>query len=192
MSMPEPAAYTNRTEAVGLFHSAKEMECAIDELLGNGFARMDLNVMATEAAIEKKLGHAYRSVREIEDNPDIPTTAFVSTESRGDLEGAVIGSLIYIPATIGTLAVVASGGTLAAALTAMLIAAGTGGVFGSVLAHLIGKRHADVINDHLQHGGLLLWVRTRDSAHEERAVSIMKTHGAEDVHLHTLPALTNW
>jgi hypothetical protein len=185
------AAYKNLTEAVGLFHSAREMQDAIDDLTIEGFAPMDLNIMATEEAIEEKLGHAYRSARELEDSPNIPTTAFVSTESRGDLEGAVIGSLIYIPATVGALAVVASGGTLAAAIAAVLLGGGLGGALGAVLAKLIGRRHAEQIDKHLRHGGLLLWVRTRDSDHEERAVNIMKAHGAEDAHVHTLPAI-NW
>lgn len=189
--MTEPAAYQNASEAVGLFHSAREMQSAVDELLSSGFARMDLSVMATEEAIEKKLGHAYTSVRELEDTPDVPTTAFVPRETLGDIEGAVFGAFLYIPATVGTLAVVASGGTLAAALTALLIGGGLGGALGTVLSYIIGRKYADQIDRHLKHGGLLLWVRTRDSDHEERAMRIMKAHGAEDVHLHTLPALTN-
>jgi hypothetical protein len=41
---------------------------------------------------------------------------------------------------------------------------------------------------HLERGGLLLWVRTRDSKHEERAQYILTSSGAEDVHTHLLPA----
>lgn len=190
--MSDVAAYANRTEAVGLFHSAKEMQAAIDELLSSGFARVDLSVMATEEAIEKKLGHAYKSVKELEDDPEVPTTAFVPRETLGDIEGAVFGALVYIPATVGTLAVVASGGTLAAALAALLVGGGVGGALGTVLNRFISRRYAEQIDHHLKHGGLLLWVRTRDSDHEERATEIMKRHNAEDVHLHTLPAIADW
>jgi hypothetical protein len=68
------------------------------------------------------------------------------------------------------------------------LAGGAGGLVGSALAALVGDRHARDLQDHLDHGGLLLWVRTRDSQHEKRAVDILKKHSGGDVHLHTLPA----
>ena len=72
---------------------------------------------------------------------------------------------------------------------ALFLGGGLGGALGTVLNRLIGRRYADQINRHLEHGGLLLWVRTRDSSHEARATDIMKAHGAQDVHVHELPAL---
>ena len=40
---------------------------------------------------------------------------------------------------------------------------------------------------HFERGGLLLWVRTRDAAHEDRAKKILSKHTAHDVHVHGLP-----
>jgi hypothetical protein len=184
------ATYENITEAVGLFHSLADMEAAIDDLLSQGFNRAELSVMASEDAIEAKLLGQYGSVRELEDRADVPTIAYVPRESLGAAEGAVIGSFIYVPALLGGLAVVASGGALAAAATAAAIYGGVGAGFGTLVASIIGKQAADRITAHLEAGGLLLWVRTRDQHHENRALAIMQGHNAEDAHIHTLPSIS--
>ena len=183
------SAYSNTTEAVGIFHDAKDLQAAIDDLLTQGFNRMDLSLLASEDAIENKLHEAYVPARELGDRVQVPTTAFVSTESIGDGMGAVIGTLVYVPGMIGAAAVAASGGALAAAVAATLIARGVGGSIGAVIASLIGKHHSDEIEAPMLAGGLLLWVRTRDKIHEERALAILAGHNGEGVHLHTLPSL---
>jgi hypothetical protein len=165
------------------------MENAVDELGSNGFDRMDISLLASEHAVTDKLGHAYVSARELEDDPSVPTTAFVSRASLGAAEGAVVGTLIYIPALIGAAAVVASGGAVAAAIAAAAVAGGIGGGIGTLLARLIDRAHANRIEEQLEHGGLLLFVRTRDAAHEARAREILAKHSGRDVHVHTVPAL---
>lgn len=187
--MPEQSAYSNTTEAVGVFHNTKDLQAAIDDLLTQGFNRMDLNLVASQKAVEDKLHESYVPARDLEDRVEVPTTAFVSTESVGDAMGAVIGFLVYVPAMIGAATVVASGGALAAAVAATVIGGGIGGSAGAVMASLIGKARADEIEKHLMAGGLLLWVRTRDETHEQRALGILAGHTAQGVHLHTLPSL---
>ncbi|MDZ7603174.1 MAG: hypothetical protein U1A06_17555, partial [Hoeflea sp.] len=103
--MTELPAYSNTTEAVGIFHSAPDLQAAIDDLLTQGFDRMDLSILASEKAVTEKLHQAYLPARELEDRVEVPTTAFVSTESLGDAMGAVIGVLVYVPALIGGAAV---------------------------------------------------------------------------------------
>jgi len=187
--MSGQSAYSNTTEAVGVFHTAKDLQAAVDDLLTQGFDRMDLSILASEKAIEDKLHESYVPAKDLEDRVEVPTTAFVSTESVGDAMGAVIGTLVYVPAMIGAAAAVASGGALAAAVTATLIAGGIGGSIGMVMAGLIGATQSAEIEKHLLAGGLLLWVRTRDESHEKRALAILAGHKAEGVHLHTLPSL---
>jgi len=184
---PENAAIT---EAVGLFHSANDMEAAIDDLLTQGFDRADLSLMASEEAIAEKLHGKYTSVRDLEDRADVPTTAYIPRETLGTVGGSVIGALIYVPAMLGLTTVVASGGALAAAIAAMAIYGGVGATLGTILATLIGRTQSDLIAAHLERGGLLLWVHTSDTHHEERALAIMQGHNAEDVHVHTLPSLS--
>ena len=63
-------------------------------------------------------------------------------------------------------------------------------VIGSLLAQWLGEEHGRHLQEQVERGGLLLWVRTWDAADEERATRILKNHSGEHVHVHALPALT--
>jgi hypothetical protein len=177
-----------RTEAVGVFDGANSLQDAIDELLSSGFDRAEISLLASEHAVEEKLEHAYKKAAELEDDPTVPRVAYVSTESIGDAEGGLIGGLMYVGAVAAAGAVVATGGTLAGVIAVAAMTGGAGGLIGSVLAKLVGYHHADYLQEQLDHGGLLLWVRTRDEEHERRARKILSKHSAHDVHIHALPA----
>lgn len=174
-------------EAVAAFTSAEDLEAAIDELLSSGFARAELSLLAASDTVRKKLGHTFTSTKELEDDADVPTTAYVARESIGDAEGAVVGGLMYVGAFIAFVPIVASGGTIGAAILAAVLGGGGGAAIGSIFAALIGKNHADYLEAQLKGGGILLWVRTRDSEHEERARDILARHAGQDVHVHGVP-----
>lgn len=171
-------------EAVAVFDTGESLQAAIDELESSGFDRADLSLLAGETTVEEQLGHAYTKVAELEDNPDVPTVAYVANESIGDAEGALIGTPMYIAAatTAGIMAV--AGGPIALTIAAVAAAGAAGGLIGTVLATFLDKHHADYLQEQLDHGGLLLWVRARDEAHGQEAVTILKKHSAHDVHLH--------
>ncbi|MEQ8964246.1 MAG: hypothetical protein RID91_00350 [Azospirillaceae bacterium] len=171
-------------EAVGVFHSAQALQDAIDELLRSGFDRANLNLLAGDEAVQAKLGHIYRKIEEAEDDPEAPRRAYVAPEAYGDLEGGIVGTLIYLPAIVATGAVVASGGGIPAAIAAAALGAGGGGVVGGALAKLIGRQHADEVQAALEAGGLLLWVTTGTPEAEAKAVAILKRHSGDDVHVH--------
>lgn len=175
-------------EAVAVFHDAEIMETAIDELLSSGFDRAEISLLAGEQVVEERLGHRFDDVRELEDDPAAPRRAFVPTAAIGEAEGAAIGALMFVGAVSAVGAVVASGGTLGAAITAAAAAGGGSGAVGAVLGKLIERRRARGLQAQLERGGLLLWVNLRDQAHERRAIEILKRYGAEDVHVHELPA----
>jgi hypothetical protein len=69
---------------------------------------------------------------------------------------------------------VASGGTPAAGVAAVVLVGGAGGLIGSVLAKLVGDRHAHYLQEQIDPGGLLLWVRTRNREGERRAAEILR------------------
>ncbi len=171
-------------EAVAYFDTGKDLEEAIDELLSSGFNRAEISLLATESAVEEELGHRYRKVSELEDDPAVPRTFYVPTESIGEAEGALISTPLYLAAIPAIGAVVASGGSLLAAIVGAVAAGGAGAAFGGVLAKLVGDHHAQHMQEQLKHGGLLLWVRTWDRADEEIAVAILEKHAGHDVHVH--------
>jgi len=175
-------------EAVGVFATGDTFEAAVDDLMSSGFDRAELSLLASERTVEATLGHRYMKVSEVEDDAAVPRRAYVSTESVGDAEGGLVGALLYVGAVAAAGAIVASGGSLAAAIAGAVLAGGAGGVAGSMLAALVGDAHARRIQEQIDHGGLLLWVRTRDADREKRAVDILKRHSGRDVHVHALPA----
>ena len=175
-------------EAVGVFPSERTLQAAVDDLLSHGFDRAELSLLAPLSSVEQELGHSFASVKELEDDAAIPTTAYVSTDVIGDAEGGVFGGLIYVGALATLTAVVASGGAIGAAIIAAAAGGLGGGAIGGVLAKIIGRHHADYVADQLERGGLLLWVRTWNAADEKHAVEILARHSGSDVHVHDLPA----
>lgn len=172
-------------EAVAVFHDWSSLEHAVDELRAAGFPKDAISLLAGHETVEDKLGHMYARVEELEDDPRAPRTAFVSSKSIGRREDMVISSLTFLPTLIAAGVVVASAGAVAAAIAGTAIA---GAAIGTVLARWMDKRHADWLQEQLDHGGILLWVATPDEAAERRAIEILTRHAAHDIHIHTIPS----
>jgi outer membrane lipoprotein SlyB len=172
------------TEAVAVFHDVGALDAAVEHLQQAGFKRGDISLLAEEHAVEKKLGHRYERVEELEDDPAAPRAAYRTIGALQETEGTIIGSLTYLPAVVAAGTVVASAGVVAAAITGTAIA---GALIGTVLARWLGQHHAEYLENQLEHGGLLLWVRTHDPKQEELALKILLEHSGDDVHLHQLP-----
>ena len=177
-------------EAVGVFASESDLQAAIDELLSSGFHRAELSLLAGESAVNEKLGGGFASARVAEGNPAVPRTAYVSPEAIGDAQGGIVSGLVYAGATAAAGTVLISGGTIVVAVIAAALVGGTGGIVGVLLAKWLGDNHAQYLRTQVDHGGLLLWVRTRDAKAEYRAVDILKRHSSRDVHVHTLSSTT--
>jgi hypothetical protein len=173
------------TEAVAVFDDVRALDAAVDELRQAGFGRNDISLLATEDAVARKLGHRYERVEELEDDPRAPRTAYRTRATIGDSEDMIVGSLTYLPAVVAAGTVVASAGVVAAAVTGTAIA---GALIGTVLARWLDQHHAEHLQEQLDRGGLLLWVRTPDDDAERRALDILRRHSAHDVHIHQLPA----
>ena len=173
------------TEAVAVFHDVSDLDAAVEELRAASFEKDDISLLATEQAVNKKLGHRYERVEELEDDPAAPRVAYRTRASLGESEDRLIGSLTYLPAVVAAGTVVASAGVVAAAVTGTAIA---GALLGTVLSHWLDKSHAEHLQEQLDHGGLLLWVRTPDPETQQRALAILTRHSGHDVHLHRFPA----
>lgn len=178
---------TTVREAVGIFYRTGDLQDAIDELLSSGFHRAELGLLASVRAVEEKLGHRYEKVSALADDPAVPRAAYVSTEAIGDVEGGLIGGLMYVGAMAAGGAIVASGGTLAALVATAALVGGAGGLIGSILAKWVGDHHARHLQEQVDRGGLLLWVRIWDAEDERRAVEILKKHSGDEVHVHAFP-----
>jgi len=172
-------------EAVAVFDDVSGLESAFDELRAAGFAKSDISLLAADAAVERKLGHMYQRVEELEDDPSAPRTAFVSGKNLGEREDRLLGSLTVLPTVLAAGTVVASAGAVAAAIVGTALA---GALLGTVFTHWMDQRHAEWLQGQLDRGGILLWVRTPDEAAERKALAILTRHSAHDIHIHEIPA----
>ncbi|HSA81996.1 MAG TPA: hypothetical protein VLE23_14360 [Geminicoccaceae bacterium] len=175
---------TSVREAVAVFDDVSDLDAAVEELRQAGFEGDAISLLASEHAVQKKLGHRYERVEDLEDEPDAPRVAYRTPAALGESEDMLIGSLTYLPAVVAAGTVVASAGIVAAAVTGTALA---GALIGTVMARWIDKQHAEHLQEQLDRGGLLLWVRTPDQAAERRALEILTRHSAHDVHIHELP-----
>ena len=186
--MSTSAPTTALREAVGVFHDWKSLQATVDDLMGQGFDRSELSLLAGEKTVEKALGHAYQRVDELEDHPDVPRSAYMGRDSFTEAKAFAVTGVGYFGAMVAVAGIVLSGGTLIAAIAAAAAAGGGGALVGSWLARAIGRERAQSVQAQLGKGGLLLWVRARDPVHERRAVEILKKNGAADVHVHDIVA----
>ena len=60
---------TNKVEAVAVFHDVVSLDDAVASLIDAGFDKDDISLLASDAAVEEKLGHRYERVEELEDDP---------------------------------------------------------------------------------------------------------------------------
>ena len=176
-------------EAVGIFMDAEHLNTAIGELLEAGFERDELGLLASEFAVQQKLGGVYARIDEIKDAPHASETAFIKNKSAEDTMHGLTGGLYFVGGTAAMGAVVASsavlGGPLAVAIAATLAV----GAVGVLVQGILSKSDAEYLREQVDEGRLLLFVRgLGDTASAERAMEIMSRHAAADVKLYKVPA----
>lgn len=171
-------------EVVGVFDTVEALQAAIYDLMIAGFSRYDISLLASEEAVTEKLGKRFWRSAELEDDPHAPRASFVSEEAIGELEGGIAGGFFFLGSYIAMAALLTPASTLAASIAAIVIGGGPAAVLGTLLARRVGKRHQDYYAEQLRHGGVLLWVRTRDTEKQELAAKIMTGHSGKDVHVH--------
>lgn len=176
-------------EAVGVFADAQSLRTAADALMRAGFDRSLLSMLGTHDVIVEKLGRMYGTAAEVEDDPRVPTMAYVGSDSVTEAKAALVG----IPAFIGAIAAlgpsVAAGATTTAVFTWVVGGTLVGGVLGLICANVLASRRANYFQDQLDRGGILLWVRTASPEEETKACDILKQASAQDVHVHNRPVI---
>lgn len=175
------------TEAVAVFHDIARLQDAVDELLTRGFDHAELSILSSREDMLDRLARRRITVSHLEDDPAAPRSSFIPEESYGDAEGAILAILVYLAAMLGIVVAASAGGSLFTISASAVAAGASGGLFGLTLAALFRRTRSRKIFGLLEHGGLLLWVRTHNSHNEQLALEILQRHSAEDVHLHQIP-----
>jgi hypothetical protein len=175
-------------EVVGAFAGAGSIGEAIDELLAAGFKREELGLLAGEHTVREALGAFYLRTNQSADDPEGPNTAFVARESIGDTVHAYLGSLFYAGTTVAAGAAVASAAVLGGALVAAVTGAAALGAIGAALALIIHESDAEELEEQVEEGHLLLFVRARDDLRAKQAAQILIRHTPIEVKTVNAPA----
>jgi hypothetical protein len=180
------SVFYSSPEVVGVLPNEAELETAVEELLSSGLDRQQISILAIRhnRSANGAPSKADASVSRLEDDPQSPLGAFASAHSRAELEAATVGVPLYVFGVGGYVATVASGGSLAFALAALLLAGAAGAGLGGLLAHTMARRHRDAVAAQIDKGGLLLWVQVRSLDQEKKAIGALNRHRARHVHVH--------
>ncbi len=170
-------------EAVAVFQDEASLQGAVAALRDAGFGPDKVALLASCETVEKKLGHRFRKVSELEDNLVAPRVAYLPVEEA--TENFLIGALTYVAASFGL--ILASSSGLAPMIVAATAAGGAVASVGEALKWLAGHEHGRAYEEQLKWGGLL-WVRVDNDRDASMAVELLRRHAGSDVHLHTLNA----
>jgi hypothetical protein len=161
-----PAAEPPMREAVASFAGKRPFLDAVSGLLGAGFERADLSVLASHQSLE-----IAGDVPGYPGRPDETLAASLASEVP-----------FLVPLTIAGVAFL-SGGPVAATL-AVLVGAGLGGAALKELLDRVGaNRHSADFAVMLAAGAVLLWVRVENDAQGAKALAILERAGGRHAHV---------
>ncbi len=177
-SAPVPGMFK---EAVGVFTNVQDLQDCIRTLEGSAFPRHDISVMGQRGELEDVFRQETVDPYKVMDNPHTPRQAPARPEEQTIGASALIGGSAYVGAM--ALALTAGAVAMPAMVGAAVLGAAGGGAIGAILTKLLGDNYNDHIQEQIEKGGLLLWVRTPDEHREMLAKVIMRQHHAQAVHI---------
>jgi hypothetical protein len=147
---------------IGILENPSAAQQAVDELLKSGFERRDIGVISTDLMRE--------------------AATAATGASKGMAFGALAGMLLsaatmMIPG-LGPILVAGPGLTLLGGTTLGALA---GGIVGALKARGVPEEQANFYAEGVRRGGTLITVNAKTDELAQRAVEILKRHGAVDI-----------
>ncbi len=168
-------------EAVGIFSETQDLQRAIDELLAAGFERTEFGLLAGEFTVKQQLGDIYISTNEFSGTKSAPNIAFVHKDSVGDTIHALLGNLYLMGGTTMVGGVVITAGVFGGAMLPAAAGILAVGAIGAVIGMIISQSDAEYLEEHVNAGHLVFFVRLKDVAQEATARHILAKHCNFDI-----------
>lgn len=163
-------------EVVGIFSDTEHLSTAVEKLFEAGFEWSALGVLAGEDTVRRELRDIYVPVEPSEAGDKSPRMAFVHKESEGSAAHSIKGHLYFVGTTTAAGLAVVSAGVLGGALLAAAAGVLAVGAVGAMAGKIIQQSDAQALEEQVEAGRILLFVRTQDSAEEARATRILDEH----------------
>jgi hypothetical protein len=173
-------------EAVAVFFDSRSLQKAVDALERAGFMPADVGMLAGELTVRKSLGHLYEEVNIAQDDPLAPPKGWVRKGALGDTVHALLGGLVGPIGTTAAGVAVASAGIFLGALGAAAAGAAALLTAGAVFAKFIDESDAEFLQEQVDQGHMLLFVRLHDRNAEERALRILSEHSQWQVRVYEI------
>lgn len=166
-----------RKTVVGYFDQLTQAQRAIERLVGDGFLRDDISLVASDP--NEEYTRTYRTTAPAD-------TGEISSTAAGATTGAVMGGIGGLLVGIGALAIPGIGPVIAAGpLATMLLGAGVGAAAGGLIGALIDvgipEEEAKYYAEGLRRGGVVVTVSTQDETRVNRAAQILESEGAVNI-----------
>lgn len=171
-------------EAVGIFDDQDKLDAAVAELEISSFARHEINVLGDPKEIENRFGEEVINPQWLEDNPYAPRKSSIRPEEKRIGRGVAIAVPAYIGGCAAMLAVNPAPGLVL--LGAVVAGSILGALVGGAITYFINRKITRRVDDQIQEGGLLLWVKTPAPEKEKLALNILHKYGGRNVHVHDI------
>ena len=153
---------------MGLLQNRAEARTVIQELLESGFRKRDIGLIAPGDPAEDEFSATAKAV----------TKDMAKGAAAGALAGLILAATTMMIPAFGPLLVAGPAATLVAGVAYGGLA---GGVIGTLTSKGVPEEEAHFYAEGLRRGGALITVNARDDALAERAVRLLKRHGAVDL-----------
>jgi osmotically-inducible protein OsmY len=174
-------------EAVAVVHGDAALDRLVDALVLCGVDRADISLMASYPAVMEKLHRSYRDPVEIADDPGVPRCSLITRDDVTAASALVFGTLVAIGTLAAAVPILASGGALATAVAAAVGGGAASGALARLInRHVVQAEDAALLEDELNAGGLVVFVRINDPDKEGAVMQVMRGAGARSVHVHEL------
>jgi hypothetical protein len=133
------------------------------------------------------LGDLYARINERAQSSKAPAIAFIGKQSIGETANTLGGGLFFV-GTSGVMgAVVASAAVFGGALLGAVGGIVGVGIVGALVAAIIHQSDAEYLQQQVDEGHMLLFVRMTESDREQQAMNILTRHSGVDVKMYAIP-----
>lgn len=163
-----------KVDTVGVFFDANLLQTAVEKLKEAGITDSQLGILCSESSLNAKLGHLYQRINRDADDSETPDIDFVQEEAVGDTPYAAFGALSLVAGALGGGALVTSAGVLGGALAVATAVSAVVGGLGALTAGIMSKSDAEELQEQIDAGHILLFVRTGEDRQKDQVSDIIE------------------
>jgi hypothetical protein len=161
---------------IGLMDDIGEAQAVVKDLIAGGTSREDIGFMANQRHAVPDSAHLNES-----EGSRAASGALAGAGTGAALGGIAGFALAVAPLAIPGIGPILAAGPLAAALAGAGLGAVAGGVIGGLTNLGVPEEEAHYYAEGVRRGGILITVAAEGQAQVDKAVAVMKRHGAVDI-----------